>query len=93
MSPDIEQRLEKIERFIQALQNSTTIPYEVDGAFRQRFFGAFTLTNLGLPDDLDQAPRAAISAPSGGATQDSQARSAINDIITALEELGLVTSN
>jgi hypothetical protein len=32
----------------------------------------------------------AISAPSGGATDDSQARAAINSIITALHNIGII---
>lgn len=79
--------------FMQALKSSTTIPYEVDGAFRARLLGTLTVSRLGLPVNLVNAPRSAISAPSGGAIQDTQARTTINDIITALEELGLVTAN
>jgi hypothetical protein len=41
-----------------------------------------------------QASRAsAITAPTGGATIDTQARTAINDVITVLETFGLVTPN
>ena len=35
----------------------------------------------------------AITAPSGGATVDAEARTAINAVITALEAHGLVASN
>ena len=37
--------------------------------------------------------QAAITAPTGGATTDTEARTAINAIITALEAHGLVASN
>jgi hypothetical protein len=41
-----------------------------------------------------QASRAsAITSPTGGATIDSQARTAIDAIITVLENFGLVTPN
>ena len=39
------------------------------------------------------ARQAAITAPTGGATTDAEARTAINSIITALEAHGLVESN
>jgi hypothetical protein len=39
------------------------------------------------------ARQAAITAPTGGATNDAEARTAINAIITALEAFGLVTPN
>lgn len=35
----------------------------------------------------------AITAPTGGATVDAEARTAINSIITVLENFGLVTPN
>lgn len=40
--------------------------------------------------DLENAPRNAISDPTGGATVDAQARTAIIAVITALEDLGLI---
>lgn len=36
------------------------------------------------------APAEAVTAPSGGATVDTQARTAINDIISRLQLLGLL---
>lgn len=41
----------------------------------------------------DSAPQSAITSPSGGVTIDSQARTAIDAIITALENLNLVEEN
>lgn len=35
----------------------------------------------------------AVTAPTGGGTVDAESRTAINDIITALENLGLVIKN
>lgn len=39
------------------------------------------------------ATQSAITAPTGGATQDAEARTAINSLITAMEVFGLVTPN
>lgn len=36
---------------------------------------------------------AAVTAPTGGATQDAEARTAINDIISRLEAHGLIADN
>jgi hypothetical protein len=36
---------------------------------------------------------ASVTAPSGGATQDAEARTAINDIISRLEAHGLIADN
>lgn len=38
-------------------------------------------------------PQSAVTAPTGGVTQDTQARTAINDIITRLENLGFISPN
>lgn len=51
--------------------------------FPQRFEG----------NQIHRAPQAAITAPTGGGTQDAEARTAINAIITALENLNLVKPN
>lgn len=40
--------------------------------------------------DFAKAPQTAITAPTGGATQDTQARTAINDLIDRLIKLGLI---
>lgn len=61
----------------------------MDAAFHDR------LSDLtpNLPDGFENAPLSAITAPTGGATQDAEARTAINSIITRLEDLGLVAAN
>ena len=37
MTPEEKQKLNEVYEFMQALKNSTTIPFEVDRAFRDRF--------------------------------------------------------
>jgi hypothetical protein len=91
MEQDLIRRIEALEMEIRALKDASSIPYETDQAFRARF-------NLqrfdALPEELyENTPLSAINAPSGGTTVDTQARSAINNIITAMENLGLVTPN
>lgn len=82
MTPEQEQKLNEVYEFIQSLKNDASIPFEIDTAFRARF----------LPSGF-RPPLTAVTAPSGGATVDSNARTAINSIITRLEDLGLVEKN
>ena len=51
--------------------------------------GTSTTQKIGFFNKAPTAQIAAISAPSGGATQDAEARTAINSIRTALTNLGL----
>lgn len=88
MTPQQEQKLNEVLAFVQSLKASSTIPYEVDSAFRARLSSI-----LDLPNGFEDAPLGSIASPSGGATVDSQARTAIDAIITRLEDLGLVTAN
>lgn len=87
MEQELKNRISKLEQEIQNLKSFTTISFEIDGAFRERF----RLSKIAKI--IDNAPMTAITAPSGGATQDGQARTAINSIITALETLGLLREN
>lgn len=88
MTPQQEQKLNEVLAFIQSLKASATIPYEVDSAFRDRLFDIIT-----LPDGFEDAPLASVAAPSGGLTIDAEARTAIDLIITRLEDLGLIADN
>ncbi len=88
MTPQQEQKLNEVLAFIQSLKASATIPYDVDSAFRDRLSNIIT-----VPNGFEDAPLASVTSPTGGATIDSQARTAIDAIITRLEDLGLVTAN
>lgn len=87
---ELEQRVNKLENLINLFFSSSTLPHEVEQAFRTRLFD---LSTDGLPDGFETAPLTSISSPSGGATVDSQARSAIDTIITRMEDLGLIDPN
>lgn len=93
MTPEQERKLDEVIKFMNALRNSTSIPYDVDGAFRKRLFGTTTIASLGIPGNLANAPLDSISAPTGGATVDLEARAAANLIITRMEDLGLIDAN
>lgn len=88
MTPEQLQKLNEVYDFVQSLKSDTTIPLDVDSAFRRRFDGLFP-----VPVGFEDAPLPSISAPTGGLTQDAEARTTINTIITRLEDLGLVEDN
>ena len=52
-------------------------------------FGTATTQKIGFYNKTPVVQAGAISAPSGGATQDAEARTTINSIRTALTNLGL----
>lgn len=80
---DLILRIEALEKFVKSLTSNDSIPLEVGEAMKIR------VKDL-LPNGIENAPRPAITSPSGGITIDSEARAAINSIITALEAVGLI---
>lgn len=93
MEQQLIQRIESLEREIKNLKAASTISFEVDSAFRSRFGIDRLLSSDELPTGFSSAPLTAVTAPSGGLTVDSAARTAINEIITRLEDLGLIAAN
>lgn len=88
MSPQEKRQLKEATEFIASLKTYSRIPFDVENAFKRRFDKYYA-----IPDGLELAPLAAVTAPTGGVTVDSQARTAINTIITRLEDLGFVLPN
>lgn len=89
-------KVQMLEDELNKLNSSTTIPLEIERALRQRLgiiSGSIFLTSADLPAGFLSAPISAITAPTGGVTQDAEARAAINSIITTLETLDLVDDN
>jgi hypothetical protein len=91
-----QERIAKLEEQVQELLDSqssirseTTIPYDIEEAFKERF-RLRTLDNI--PAEFADLPLSAITPPSGGATVDSQSRTAIASIIDTLENAGIIES-
>lgn len=99
MTPDERQRLERVEAALAALSTSDRYTFQkmlqlFDG--RNIQFGRTTGTKIGTATDQKLAffgktpviQQSAIAAPVGGATVDTEARTAINSIRTLLTTLG-----
>lgn len=94
MTPEEKKLLEdtakKLDQFLDIYHRMFYIDRQV---FMNRMY---FLGDVYLPDKIaffgggtPKTQQTAITPPSGGATVDSQARTAINDIITKLQTLGL----
>lgn len=83
----LNSRIMELENKLKLIENYATIPYSVEQAFKERL-----RTRLldDIPSGLAGAPLATVTSPSGGATVDSQARTAIVDIKGRLQTLGLI---
>lgn len=85
MNPEIlklQEQVAELTRRLDAFNSNTTIPFDVGEAFKAR-------SNVG---NLSAAPLSSITNPTGGATQDSEARDAIISLIARLEDLGLISA-
>lgn len=81
---DLMLEVNALNERLDAFNSATTIPLEVGEAFKKR---------VGVPSALADAPKQPVTSPTGGATIDSAARTAIDTIITRLETLGLIDPN
>lgn len=95
---ELQQEIELLQREIKTLQNennllkaSGTFPYDIGVAIEDRLNISRFESLLLLPTGLQSAPLSAVSSPTGGATQDAEARTAINSIISRLQSLGLIS--
>ena len=95
MNPEVEQlkkEVENLRQILESLNASATIPFKVHKAFENRFqILRFPVLAQSVKTALESAPYATISDPAGGATIDSQARTAINTLIDRLQSLGLIS--
>jgi len=93
MNPEIKQLTEELNALkekVALLETSASIPQPVEQAFRERL-NIRLLENI--PTGLADAPLASVANPAGGATIDSNARTAIIAVIDRLEDLGLILDN
>jgi hypothetical protein len=64
----------------------------IDEAIRQHIHSGTDARKVKLADTV-YTPQDSIASPNGGATQDAQARTAIDSIITTLEHFNFVKDN
>lgn len=88
MTTEQEKKLNEVCEFMQSLRDYKSIPFDVERAMKRRMDKFYA-----VPSGLEDAPLAKVDAPSGGVTQDSEARTALNAVITRLEDLGLIAAN
>lgn len=95
MTPAQEQKLNKVLAFMESLERHDRIPLKVSHAFEYRLKRKFALAEdvVNVPPELAGAPLSQVTAPTGGVTIDGEARTAINALITRMEDLGLIEPN
>lgn|SRR3990167_4252654 len=100
----LKQRIELLENFVKSLNLSDRYIFQkniqiMDGRNVQLALGTGTKIGTAISQKLgffNKTPiiqQSAITAPTGGGTVDSQARTAINSLITTLEDFGLIALN
>lgn len=89
----LEQQVQELMNFKRSISSTAAIPFDVEKALRDRLEQYFSYLPPSLVISLSTAPLSSITSPTGGMTVDTQARTAIDTIITRLEDLGLVSAN
>lgn len=84
-----EERLDKIERILESVLRSD---FSLPDRFNEHAHNGQDSKKIPF-GNLTVTPNDAINAPSGGSTVDSEARTAINAIITELENRNFVKDN
>lgn len=92
MTPEQTIQFNELVEFMNNMKASTRIPFDVDAAITARLQSkGFAQIKSSVVRGLNTAPLTAIAPPAGGATVDSQARTAIGLIITDLQSLALTS--
>jgi len=89
----LERQVEELAKKLKAFSSFTSIPFDVEKAFKVRLARYFPPLPESVAVALANAPFTAITAPTGGTTIDAEGRAATNEIITRLEDSGLIAPN
>ncbi len=94
MESNLQNQINELKAEFDLLRANSTIPFDIAEAFKARLEVLLLESfSQSLPTGFTNAPLALVTSPTGGATVDTQARTAINAIISRLEDLGLILPN
>lgn len=86
-----EQRITELERKVRDLEYKLSLFTRADRYLFTKTLQTIAGGKIGFYGETPIAQQSAISAPSGGITQDAEARTAINSIRTALTNIGITS--